>query len=189
MSDTLTLTEQERHELEKELGEPIPYHDSRNQVQIISETPRHRLICDLYLSGRYQKNEIATALNFTLPVVYYTLRQPWALDYMAKTQQAAGLTELEKTYAKLTALCEKAADKQARLLDLPLEPEFNEEGVIVRAGYAETVRKATNDVINRVCGTPRASVEITHATRSVDEMTDAEVVAELARVKALRPIN
>jgi hypothetical protein len=156
----------------------IPFHNPINpRFPVSHESARHRMVCDLKATGNYTNCEIAELTSFSNGYIGNILAQPWAQDYIIKSMASTAATERERVYSRICELTETAIEKQAEILQLDI------------CKNAETVRKVTNDILNRAFGTPTQTVQHLDSSENVDSLSDAEIMKRLEEVRARHPSN
>lgn len=133
-------------------------------VVLQKENFRHREVCYLRAQG-FRSSEIADRLGVTVVMVNYTLKQPWAQQFVLDLISRAGAKDVIEIF-------QRAAPKAA--LDLIEIAESAEND--------ETRRKANNDLLDRVFGKPNQPVTHTQI-KDPRTMSDAEIAMELAMLK------
>ena len=149
--------------------EPLTF--ARVEQDYVKESPRHRVVVEMKATGRFNNHEISNALGYTPVTVKLILRQPWSQALLVKLMREQGNNERESTFKLLEGLTMEAAEKQREIMGLPLEDNV------------ETVRKVTNDILNRVYGTPTATVKVTHKDDDLERLSDAEIAERIAELK------
>lgn len=127
-----------------------------------SERPVHRAIVFLAAQG-LSYVEIAQELGITPTCVQYVTKQPWAEKEI--------LEQIHKNGGEAVAvvLSQQALPSVMKLIELR-----DSEKVA-----AEVQRKSANDLLDRIFGRPNQPV--THRTEDLQEMSDAELQAIVAK--------
>ena len=139
---------------------------------LAKESPRHRAAVELKATGKYTNKEVAEILGFSPVTINYILRQPWAEELTVKLIREEGASEREAVFRMLDGLAIEAIEKQASVLRLPLSEKT-----------AEPIRKASNDILNRVFGTPVHKTEDV-TNNDLSKMSDAEIAQRLATLRS-----
>lgn len=151
-----------------------PLHNAREPyIDYQREQARHRAVVEMKATGQWTNIQIAQQLNYTAVTVSNVLRQPWAQELLVKLMREQGNSEREIVYEMLEGLTIEAVNKQRDLLSLPIEGE---------EGCPEIVRKTSNDILNRVYGTPTQHLE-THRGQDLDSLSDEELAKRLSELR------
>lgn len=148
-------------------GERLPY-------TLQKESARHRVIIELKACGRHTNKEIAEMVGMSSVTVCYILRQSWAEKMLVELARKQGASEREAVYKLLDGVCLEAVEKQ---IDIMRSSEND-----------DTVRKVTNDLLNRTYGTPTATVKTVQG-EDINKLSDAEIAVRLAELRASRRSN
>jgi len=149
--------------------EALAFYGQRDpQIQIQSEKPHHRVMLYLAAEGN-TATEIAEKTGFTTVTVNNLLKQPWAAKRIAQILEESGRTKVELV---LTGAALGAVKRLITEMDST-------------SGTAATRINAADKVLDRCWGKPNQP--ITHKEgKSLDDMSDSEIAAELARIKGQR---
>ncbi len=143
--------------------EPRPLFNGREPQYVLqSERPVHRAIVFLAAQG-LSYIEIAQQLGITPTTVQYVTKQDWA------EKEILDIIHKNGGDAVATVLSQQALPSVLKLIEL----RDNEKVA------AEIQRKSANDLLDRIFGKPNQPV--THRQEDLDEMTDAELTAIVAK--------
>ena len=143
--------------------EPRPFFNPRDPAYVLqSERAVHRGIIFLAAQG-LSYVEIAQQLGLSAACVQYVVKQPWAEEEILKQIHSNGGDAVAQV------LSAQALPSVMKLIEL----RDNEKVA------AEIQRKSANDLLDRIFGRPNQPV--THRTEDLQEMSDAELQAIVAK--------
>ena len=150
---------------------PRPLFNGRQPAYTLqSERPEHRLIIMLKAAGRTNV-EIAEATGTTAVHVATIVKQKWAVEQILREIEGAGREPV------IELMQGAAVDATMRLIEIA-------QG----AKNEETKRKANLNLIEFTFGKPNQPLSVTQK-REAGQMTEAEIDAELAELRARRHSN